>query len=282
MWIYVDEKLLKQYQENNGNIEINLITINISEEKIKLILKDIHTLQVSLNDSDVNNIQTSLLKAGEWNNICCSISEKNYSKLPLKISINSVGHSTFLNVPKTFPVSNKINGIKLFENFIGKVSSFMIITKAIDQKEINYYSNIKKYGFYKNKILLDFILSNEKSYFTECKDYKYYEKCKSTKALSFYNFHSNKHNIKNMITIFCPFAYNNSENQIDDIFGNFIGVLGENDGVNNFVNNSKKIIKLGGINNLLPIIELMYSTISKSKKMKYNLIDDSSLTQSTF
>ena len=282
MWIYIDEKLLKQYQENNGNIEINLITINISEEKIKLILKDIHTLQVSLNDSDVNNIQTSLLKAGEWNNICCSISEKNYSKLSLKISINSVGHSTFLNVPNTFPVSNKINGIKLFENFIGKVSSFMIITKAIDQKEINYYSNIKKYGFYKNKILLDFILSNEKSYFTECKDYKYYEKCKSTKALSFYNFHSNKHNIKNMITIFCPFAYNNSENQIDDIFGNFIGVLGENDGVNNFVNNSKKIIKLGGINNLLPIIELMYSTISKSKKMKYNLIDDSILTQSTF
>ena len=282
MWIYVDEKLLKQYQDNNYTMEISLIIINISGEQIKLILKDIHTLQISLNDSDIKNIQTNLIKTNEWNNICFSILEKNYSKLPLKIFINSAGHASFLNVPKTFPVSSRINSIKLFENFIGKVSSFMIMTKAIDQKELNYYSNIKKYGFYKNKILLDFIISNEKSYFMECKNYKYYEKCKSSKSISFYDFDSNKQNIKNMIAIFCPFAYNKLENQIDDIFGNFIGVLGENDGVNNYIKNSKRIIKLGGINNLLPIIELMYSTISKSKKMKYNLIDESVLTQSTF
>jgi hypothetical protein len=85
-----------------------------------------------------------------------------------------------------------------------------------------------------------------------------------------------------MIAIFCPFAYNRDENQIDDICGHFIGVLGENDGVNYYINNTKSIAQLGGINNLLPIIELMYSTISMSKKSKYNYVDKSILTQSTF
>ena len=281
-WIYIDDKLLKKYQENNRNLEISLITINISGEQIKFILKDIHTLKVSVSDSDTKNIQTNLLKANDWNNICISILEKKYSKLPLKIFINSAGHSSVIDIPKDLQVSSRINSIKLFENFIGKVSSFMIISKVTEQKEANYYSNIKKYGFYKNKILLDFILSNEKSYFAECKNYKYLEKCKSNKAISFYDFHLNKQNIKNMIAIFCPFAYNKFDNKVDDIFGHFVGVLGENDGVNNYIKNSKRIIKLGGINNLLPIIELMYSTISKSKKNKFNLVDGSILTQSTF
>ena len=282
MWFYIDENLLKKFQEMNSNMEIKLIVINISGEQIKLVLKDIYTLQVSLNDQDTKNIQTNLLKVNDWNNMCFSILEKNGTKLPLKIFINSAGHTSYIIVRKNFPVSSKINSIKLLENFIGKVSSFMIITKVIEQKEANYFSLTKKYGFYKNKILFDFLLSNEKNYFEDCKNYKYYEKCKVNKAISFYDFHINKQNIKNMIAIFCPFTYNKVENQVDDIFGNFIGVLGENDGVNYYVNNSKKIRQLGGINNLLPIIELMYSTISKSKKIKYNLVDKSILTQSTF
>ena len=203
--------------------------------------------------------------------------------------MNSGAHSSFLNVGKNFPISKKINTIKLFENFIGKVSSFMIITKGLEQKEANYFSNTKysikdkkNYGFYKNKYLFNFLLSNEKNYFSNCKNYKYCEKYISNKMISFYNLHLDKQNIKNMIGIFCPFAYNKEENQIDDIFGNFIGVLGENDGVNYYANNSKRIRQLGGINNLLPIIELMYSSISESKKSKYISVDKSVLTQSTF
>ena len=282
MWIYIDENLIKKFQEMNYNSEIKLVVINISGEQIKLVLKDLLTLQVSLNDTEVKNIQTTLIKANDWNNICFSILEKNSTKLPLKIFINSAGHNSILTIPKDFPIKSKINTIKLFENFIGKVSSFMIVTKSLDQKEANYFSNTKKYGFYKNKILFDFILSNEKKYFSNCKNYKFYEKCKSTKPIDLYDLKSKKQNLKNLIGIFCPFTYNKDENLIDDIFGNFIGILGENDGVNYFVNNSKTIRQLGGINNLLPVIELMYSTISKSKKIKYNLVDKSILTQSTF
>ena len=282
IWLYIDEKLMKLYQENNYNLEIKLVVINISGEQIKLVLKDLYTLQISFNDNEIKNIQTTLIKVNDWNNICFSILEKNSSKLPIKIFINSAGHNSFLTIPKNFSSSSKINTIKLFENFIGKVSSFMMITKALDQKEVNYFSNTKNYGFYKNKILFDFLMLNEKNYFSNCKNYKYYEKYNSDKLNSFYDLHLKKQNIKNMIGIFCPFAYNKDENQIDDIFGNFIGILGENDGVNYFINNSKTIRQLGGINNLLPIIELMHSTISKSKKIKYNLVDKSILTQSTF
>ena len=281
MWIYINEKLIKKYQENNYNSEIKLVVINISGEQIKLVLKDLYTLQISLNDSEIKNVQTTLIKMNDWNNICFSILEKNGSKLPVKIFINSAGHNSVLTVSKKFSSSNKINTIKLFENFIGKVSSFMIVTKSLEQKEANYFSNTKNYGFYKNKILFDFLLSNDKKFFSNSKNYKYYEKYKSNKSISFYDLHFKKQNLKNMIGIFCPFAYNKEENQIDDIFGNFIGILGENDGVNYFINNSKTIRQLGDINNLLPIIELMYSTISKSKNIKYNLVDKSILTQST-
>ena len=281
MWIYLDENLLKQYQQINKN-EIKLVVINISGEQIKLVLKDLNTFQLSLNDSEYNTIQTTVIKSNDWNNLCFSIMEKSSTKLNIKLYINSLAHSSFLTVPKNFPVSNKINTIKLFENFLGKVSSFMIITKIIDQKEANYFSNTQKYGFYKNKILFDFFLLNDKNYFSNCKNYKYYEKGKTNNTMSFFDIRSSKQNIKNLIGIFCPFAYNKKENQIDDICGNFIGVLGENDGANFFINNTKEIKQLGGLNNLLPVLELMYSTISGSKKIKYNLVDKSILTQSTF
>ena len=258
MWIYIDENLIKKNQEIAPDHEIKLVTINIAGEQIKLVLKDIRTLQISLNGSDVKNIQTSLIKNNDWNNVCFSILEKSGTNLPIKIFINSASHNSNLTVSKSFPISSKINEIKLFENFIGKVSSFMLITKSLDQKEANYFSLTKKYGFYKNKELFEFILSNENKYFEKCKNYKYYEECKTDKLISFYNFNTSKQNIQNLISIFCPFAYNRDKNQIDDICGHFIGVLGENDGVNYYINNTKSIGQLGGINNLLPIIELMY------------------------
>ena len=282
LWVYLDEKLINKYKEINNNTEIKLVVINISGQEIKLVLNDLNTLQVSLKDSKVQNIRMNTIKLNDWNNICFSFLEKNGSKLPLKLFINGLMHNSFLEIPNNFSPVNKIDTIKLFENFIGKVSSLMIITKVLDQKEVNYFCREKIYGFYKNKILFDFILSNEKKYFSNCINYKYYEKIKSNKSTSFYDFKLKKQNLKNMISIFCPFSYNKDKNQIDDIFGNFIGILGENDGVNYFINNSKTISQLGGINNLLPIIELMYSTISKSKKMKYNLVDKSILTQFTF
>ena len=55
-----------------------------------------------------------------------------------------------------------------------------------------------------------------------------------------------------------PFTYDKTQNIIDDVFGNFIGILGNNDGVNNYINYLNAINFLGGINNLLPLAEMMF------------------------
>ena len=94
----------------------------------------------------------------------------------------------------------------------------MLISKGFENREANYFSNKIKFGFYKNKILFNFILTNEKNYFANCKNYKYYEKYKSNNDSALYDLHLAKQNIKNLFAIFCPFAYNKEKNQIDDIF----------------------------------------------------------------
>ena len=208
MWIYIDINLIKKYKELNPDKEIILIKINFNENQIKLILQDIYTFHVYFNDTKSKTLQNNLIKINEWNNIIFSFYEKSSSNIPIKLFINSVALSSNLSPPKKFNAFKKITSIKLFENFIGKVSSFMIITKGLENNEVNYFRNKIKYGFHKNKVLFDFILTNEKNYFANCKDYKYYEKFNSNNYSCLYDFHLAKQNIKNMMGIFCPFAFN--------------------------------------------------------------------------
>ena len=112
--------------------------------------------------------------------------------------------------------------------------------------------------------------------------YKYANQVKVDKNIDLFDFSMKNQNIKNLICFLCPFTYNKVKNVIDDIFGNFIGELSENDGINNYKKNSKSIKNLGGVNNLLPIVELMYSSISKTKSIKYDYIDKNILTEKTF
>ena len=72
--------------------------------------------------------------------------------------------------------------------------------------------------------------------------------------------------------------YNKNNNIIDDAFGTFIGKLNsEYDGANIYSNTIKNVIKLGGINNLLPIAELM---LMSPRKNNY-LIETNLLTEGT-
>ena len=282
MWIYIDNNLIKKFKEINKDCEITLLKMDINGNQIKLILHDVYTYFVSFNDTKSKKLQNNLIKINDWNSIIISFYGKKSSSLPIKLFINSVGLNSNLSLPKKFNVFTKISSIKLFEHFIGKVSSFMLITKGLDNIEANYFSNKMKYGFYKNKILFNFILNNEKNYFANCKNYKYYEKFNSNNNSFSFDFHLAKQNIKNMMGIFCPFTYNQENNSIDDIFGNFVGILGENDYANYFINNTKNIKQIGGINNLLPIVELMNSSLYNSKANKYNSIKNSALTSNTF
>jgi hypothetical protein len=143
--------------------------------------------------------------------------------------------------------------------------------------------NEYKRGFYKNKYLFQFLYSNEKDYFKNVKNYKYCNKFKKEKtALKLLNINLRNQNVKNLMVFFCPFAYNKKEKYIDDIFGHFLGIPGINDGVNYYENHSRSVQHLGGINNLLPIADIMFSCESKSKNISYPLIDKKILTEKTF
>ena len=282
MWIYIDSNLIQKIKEFNQYLEITLVKIVFSESEIKLILKDLSSFQVCLNKEEQKTIQNNLFKVNDWNNIIFSIYELNKTRLPIKIFVNSVELNTFLDIPKKLGLYTKIDSIRLFDNFIGKVSSFMMMTKGIEAVEANYFSNEIKYGFYKNKILFNFIYNNENDYFDNCNDYKYFKKYKWSDLNKSYNFQHSKLNIKNLFAIFCPFAYDFNNDQLDDIFGNFIGPLEINDCANNYKNHNKNISKIGGIKNLLPILELMYSTISSYKTINHKYIDNSILSPNTF
>ena len=88
------------------------------------------------------------------------------------------------------------------------------------------------------------------------------------------------HNINNLICFFCPFTFDKYKKTIDDVFGNFICKLGINDGVNFYKNKSKDIQSLGGIHNLLPIMELMFSSLKKENP--YNAIDINIFNEKNF
>ena len=282
MWVYIDINLIEKLKELNKNIEIILVKLEFNGNEIKLILKDTFSFQICLNNSKPKLIQNNLIKVNDWNNIIFSIYELNKSILPIKLFINSVGLNSSLEIKNKFDASSKINLIRLLDNFIGKVSSVMIITKGIENIEANYFSNKIKYGFYKNKILFNFILENEVNYFVNCKNYEYYKKYKSNNISKLYDLHLCNQNIKNLCAVFCPFAYDLNNNQLDDIFGNFIGFLGHNDCAINYKNNMKNIGKIGGIKSLLPIMELMFSPISSCKTINHKYIDNTILTSNTF
>ena len=279
-WINLNDELLQLYSKLYPKVEISLITIIIGGKPIKIILKETKYLQIVIDENVSNNINLySIFQYNKWNNICLVInkSEKNL----ITLYINSVNHKNYFCL-NNFPLNEKIDAIKCFDNLIGKVSSLLFFSFPLEQKMINYFNIQLKNGFYKNKILFKFLHSIDNEYFNNAVDYKYIEKFKNEKKLyKEFKIQSDEQNKKNIICFFCPFAYNKNENTLDDIFGNYVGILTENDGVNFFINCTKNIKQTGGMSILLPIAEIMYSSTIINKNITYNLVDKDILSERT-
>ena len=280
-WVNLNESLLKAYSIIYSKIEINLIKINIGGKQIKLILKDSRYLQIIIDESESNKIDLSAtFQWNKWNNICLVIEKLEKNKI--KIIVNNATNYSNISIPKNFPTNEKIDTIKCFENLIGRVSSLLFFSFPLEQKMINHFSIQLKHGFYKNKILFKFLHSNDNEYLNNAKNYKYIEKFKNEKKLDKeFKIKSSEQNKKNIICFFCPFAYNKSQNEIDDIFGNYIGVLSKDDGVNYYLNCTKNIKQTGGMNILLPIVEIMYSSNVANENISYTLVDKNVLSENT-
>ena len=282
-WFYMNKNLVTDYYKRNPNNKFNFVVINIAGHVIKLILNDLGSVKVMADDtgSNIINIKTSL-KFDAWNNLIFVINPKSAFNLTFDIYINGQNNNSFLPLTKVFVISEKLNTIKYFENFLGRVTSVLFFSFPLNQKQINYFIKLNTNGFYKKKQLLQFFLNNDKEYLSNAINNKYKPHIKVDKSSGLFVMQLKKQNLKNLMCFLCPLTFNKEDNTIDDIFGNFIGVLGQNDGIVNYKKNTRNIKYLGGMNNLLPIAELMYSSISKAKNIKYNFIDKSILTENTF
>ena len=279
-WIYLDQELTNHYFNIYKNLKIYLINLKIaglSGNQIKLLFKNPNKLNIEINDSNSNDIDITKFEYNKWNNICFIIEKKGKLNI-IKIIINGVGNSISIPIPKGFPLNRPIETINLFENFFGRISTILFFSFSINLQMISYFKNLK-YGFYKNKYLFKFLNSNDEEYFANSPEYNYVQKYKNTKSNNnkLFRIKLKEQNIKNLISCFTPFTYDKDNNIIDDVFGNFIGVLGKNDGVNNYLNYSNALNFLGGINNLLPFAEMMYinkDLLNENTFYEYMLIID--------
>ena len=282
-WINLNENLLKIYRKIFPTIEISLITIKVGEKEIKLILKETRYLQIIIDGQRSNNQDiSSTFQFNKWNNIGLVILGKS-DNYDIKIYINSGGINPNCSLPKTFPINEKIESIRCFDNLIGSISSLLFFSFPLDTRIFTYFNIKLKYGFYKNKILYLFLHSNNNKYLSNAINFKYIEKYKNEKNNLNKEFKilSKEWNGKNIISFFCPFAFNKNKKEIDDIFGNYVGILSKDDGVNFYRNYIKNIKQAGGMSVLLPIAELMFSSIAKNQNISYPYIDKNILSEKT-
>ena len=284
--INLDNELLDNYFKailSPENKNIFLIKISIGSHLISVVLKNTEYISIIIDNVESEPINiTGVFNYNFWNSIMLLIDSKNTKKKgSIKIAINDDIFTSSLSLPK-LGNNEKIDNIILFENLIGKVTSIMLFSFVIETKLSNFFSSTLYGGFYKNTLLFKFLHSIDKDYCKNIKNFKEYEKYKGEKSMTkIFNISIGLSDInKNkIISILCPFMYNQNENKIDDAFGIFIGkFLSGSDGVNFNYKNVKNIKKLGGIYNLLPIAELMLSSMKENSDY---FVDENILTEAT-
>ena len=282
-WCHIKKDLITEIYKLDEKNKCKLIEIKIGEYQICLILNDTDNIKIIVdeNDSSLINI-SSCMKYNEWNNICFTINTKSALKLDINLIINGKNNNTSLPITQEFEITEKINEIILFKNFLGLVTSVLFFSFELNEKQIEYFNSLK-YGFNKKSILYEFFIKNNKDFLSNgINHHKYSKKIKVDKSLNLFDFSMKKQNIKNLVSFLLPFNYSKEQNEIYDIFGNFYGIFSENDGVNNYKNVLKNIKALGGMKTLLPIIELMHSANSRAKNIKYKYIDKNILSANNF
>ena len=294
-WINLEKHLINEYYKVNNGKNINnpmtLINIVFGDNQIRVQLIKENKLLILFGDMESKPIDIPKnFKFGNWNNICIIIGNKKSDLI--NIFINGELLKNNIDIPKKLEInfSEKISNISLFENLIGKINSVLICPNTLNSDLISYFKDCQ--GFYKIKYLYKFLLSINKNYYEFSQNYKYIEKFRNqttNKNYSKLNIKSNEQNIKNIIGLFCCFTYNEHKKQIDDVFGNYKAIISsEDDGAINYIKYYKNIEQIGEINNLLPLIELMFLSHNKEKlcssiNIDINEIDiDDLLTEEIF
>ena len=179
-WVNIDKQLTEHYFNINKNIAVNLITIIISGHQIRLKYVNVNTFKIVVDEINSNEINISnKFIFDNWNIAILNI-EKASKVYKAKLIINGFEYSSStITFPKEFPVNEPMNTIKLFENFIGRISTILFFSFSLNAQAIlNLKSNFNQ-GFYKNKYLFKFLNSNDEEYFSNSPDYNFCKKYNS-------------------------------------------------------------------------------------------------------
>ena len=257
----LNPKYNKLFDEGKSdNISI-LFSIQFNNNhKLAISIDSNMNLIIKLYDSKnykENNIIICIIEDNKWYNIgmIFNLNKKN-KKYPVTIMINNNIINNVNEIECGNIKINEINNIVLCQNFIGFITNFIFFNKILDKEDFNYYQFKFKYGLYKLNHVLKFI-----------------EKI-------------NQNILKNLIILLIPVENNNyNDNEIINLSNSYFNNLTNNfrikfnssaGNINININNhlTNKINLLGGINNILPFLEILIQYIKKNNKINFNIFQE--------
>ena len=246
---------------NNEKCENQCILFSIhfnNNNKCILSIDDKMNLLLKLHDNKNNkkkNIILNKIENNNWYNVSISLNLiKKNKKYPITISINNKFITNVEEIESDNIKINEISNIILCTDFIGFITNFIFFNKKIDSEELNYYQTKFKYGLYKFKHVNKFI-----------------DKI-------------NQNVLKNLVILLMPMETHNNEeinnlangfieNNLTNNFEiKFISSIGKNYFINVNINHrlDKKINLIGGIENILPLFEILIKISKENNIVDFN------------
>ena len=262
-WVKLDLQNIHEFSHISS-----LIILKLQKNfQIEIILKEnkifIKNFDEKYSISELNS---------DWNFLGFTFKKKSSKKAIIKFYHNDTSNEYS---SENFDFDNEITEIVLYNKFLGYATSFMLFDCIVEDKYIQLIKGNKDkyYGFYSENKLNKF-LKKINNKFLENSDLEKYNNLNTNnntnnKGNNFFNSNTgNNHDILKDILKYLRIFYTPTRKRdriIYDIMNVYHGNFGGNEknflcGIRNFYNFQKNIFLLGGINNIIPIVELMWLT----------------------